>query len=62
MTNQVLFSFNRTDGLNVPIYPPKTFKDLGINIFNDDPPAVVRSRIRLLGHAEHRRYEPLPAR
>ena len=38
MTNQVLFSFNRTDGLNVPIYPPKTFKDLGINIFNDDKP------------------------
>ncbi len=38
LTNQVLFSFNRTDGLNVPIYPPKTFHDLGINIFTDDKP------------------------
>jgi outer membrane receptor protein involved in Fe transport len=38
VTNQVLFSFNRTDGNNVPIYPPKSFKDLGMNIYNDDKP------------------------
>ena len=38
VTNQVLFGFNRTDGLNIPIYPPKSFKDLGINIYNDDKP------------------------
>src|SRR5438128_935217 len=38
VTHQVLFSFNRTDGVNIPIYPPKTFKDLGINIYNDDKP------------------------
>lgn len=38
LTNQVLFSFNRTDGNNVPIYPPKSFHDLGINIYTDDKP------------------------
>ena len=38
VTNQVLFSFNRTDGNNVPLYPPKSFKDLGIKIYNDDKP------------------------
>src|SRR4051812_16562476 len=37
-TNQVLFSFNRTDGNNIPIYPDKSFHDLGINIFTDDKP------------------------
>jgi hypothetical protein len=38
LLNQFLFSFNRTDGLNIPIYPPKSFHDLGINIFTDDKP------------------------
>jgi hypothetical protein len=38
LINQVLFSFNRTDGLNEPIYPPKTFSDLGVNVFTDDKP------------------------
>ncbi len=38
LTNQALFGFNRTDGNNIPIYPPKTFHDLGINIYNDDKP------------------------
>lgn len=38
LTNQFLFSFNRTDGNNVPIYPPKSFHDLGINIYTDDKP------------------------
>ena len=38
LVNQFLFSFNRTDGNNVPIYPDKTFKDLGINIAVDDKP------------------------
>jgi hypothetical protein len=38
LLNQVLFSFNRTDGLNVPVYPPKTFQDLGVNVYTDDKP------------------------
>ncbi len=40
LTNQALFAFNRTDGNNVPIYVPKSFKDLGVNIFNDDRPQL----------------------
>jgi hypothetical protein len=38
LLNEALFSFNRTDGNNVPVYPPKTFSDLGINIYNDEMP------------------------
>jgi hypothetical protein len=38
IVNQFLFSFNRTDGNNVPIYPSKSFTDLGVNIFTDDKP------------------------
>ena len=61
-TNQVLFSFNRTDGNNIPIYPEKSFHDLGINIFTRRQAAVVRRGVRLLGHAQHGRHQPLPAR
>ena len=38
VVNQFLFSFNRTDGNNIPIYPDKSFTDLGINIYTDDKP------------------------
>lgn len=38
VVNQFLFSFNRTDGNNVPIYPDKSFTDLGVNIYTDDKP------------------------
>jgi hypothetical protein len=38
LTNQVLFSFNRTNGINTPVYPPKTFHDLGINVYSDQYP------------------------
>ena len=40
VTNQVLFAFNRTDGNNVPIYPFKSFRELGVNISNDDKPQL----------------------
>jgi hypothetical protein len=38
LLNEALFSFNRTDGNNIPVYPPTTFSDLGINIYNDAMP------------------------
>lgn len=38
VTNQALFAFNRTDGNNIPIYPPKSFTDLGIKIYTDNQP------------------------
>lgn len=38
LLNEALFSFNRTDGNNVPVYPPKSFSDLGINIYTDNQP------------------------
>ena len=36
LTNQVMFSFNRTDGNNIPIYPDKSLASLGSNYYNDD--------------------------
>jgi outer membrane receptor protein involved in Fe transport len=38
LLNEALFSFNRTDGNNIPVYPPSTFSDLGIDIYNDAMP------------------------
>jgi Carboxypeptidase regulatory-like domain/TonB-dependent Receptor Plug Domain len=38
LLNEALFSFNRTDGNNVPVYPRTSFSDLGINIYNDAMP------------------------
>ncbi|HXE13696.1 MAG TPA: carboxypeptidase regulatory-like domain-containing protein, partial [Bryobacteraceae bacterium] len=38
LINEVLFSFNRTDGNNIPVYPPQSFTDLGINMYSDDMP------------------------
>ncbi len=38
LTNQFLFSYNHTNGDAVPIYPAKSLKDLGVNMYNDDKP------------------------
>src|SRR5207302_1131579 len=35
LTNEAMFGFNRTDGNNVPIYPPKSITQLGVNNFSD---------------------------
>ncbi len=37
MLNTTLFSFNRTNGGNVPIPPAKSLTDLGAKMWNDDP-------------------------
>ncbi|HET8548687.1 MAG TPA: carboxypeptidase regulatory-like domain-containing protein [Bryobacteraceae bacterium] len=36
--NQALFSFNRTDGNNIPIYPENAIADLGSKYYNDKMP------------------------
>lgn len=38
LTNQLFFSFNRTDGNNVPAYPDQSIAALGSNYYNDDKP------------------------
>jgi len=38
LTNQFLFGLNRTNGPAVPVYPPKSLKSLGVNMYNDDMP------------------------
>lgn len=38
LTNQLFFSFNRTDGNNVPLYPDKSIAALGSMYYNDDKP------------------------
>ena len=38
LTNQFLFSYNHTNGDTAPVYPAKSLKDLGVNIYNDDKP------------------------
>ncbi len=38
LTNQLFFSFNRTDGNNVPAFPDRTIASLGSNYYNDDKP------------------------
>jgi hypothetical protein len=38
VANQVFFSFNRTDGNNVPAYPDKSIASLGSKYYNDDKP------------------------
>ena len=38
ITNQFLFSYNHTNGDAVPVYPAKSLKALGINMYNDDMP------------------------
>ena len=36
LTNEVMFGFNRTDNLNIPIYPSKSLADLGAKVANDN--------------------------
>jgi hypothetical protein len=38
--NTALFSYNRTNNLNQPIYPDKGFTDLGSNMYNDKMPEI----------------------
>ena len=38
LTNQLFFSFNRTDGNNVPAYPDRSITSLGSKYYNDDKP------------------------
>ena len=38
LTNQFLFSYNHTNGDAVPVYPSKSLKALGVNMYNDDKP------------------------
>ena len=38
VTNQALFSFNRTDGNNIPVYPEQSIAQLGSQYFNDATP------------------------
>jgi hypothetical protein len=38
LTNQLFFSFNRTDGNNVPAFPDRSIAALGSRYYNDDKP------------------------
>jgi len=38
LTNQLFFSFNRTDGNNVPLYPGRGIASMGSKYYNDDKP------------------------
>lgn len=38
LTNQLFFSFNRTDGNNIPIYPENSIASLGSKYYNDTKP------------------------
>jgi hypothetical protein len=38
LTNQLFFSFNRTDGNNAPAYPERSIAALGSRYYNDDRP------------------------
>jgi hypothetical protein len=38
ITNQLFFSFNRTDGNNVPAFPDRSLTSLGSKYYNDDKP------------------------
>ena len=40
VVNTLLFSFNRTNNLNKPIYPAKGLADLGSNMYNDSIPEI----------------------
>ena len=60
--NQLLFSFNRTDGNNIPIYPRQVVSRPRHQHLYRQQAAVVRRGHRLLGHAQHGRHQPLPSR
>ena len=38
IANQLFFSFNRTDGNNIPTYPDRSITSLGSKYYNDDKP------------------------
>jgi hypothetical protein len=40
VVNSTLFSYNRTNNVNTPIYPPKGLADLGANMYNDKTPEI----------------------
>jgi outer membrane receptor protein involved in Fe transport len=40
LVNVALFSYNRTNNLNQPIYPAQGFADLGSNMYNDKTPEI----------------------
>jgi hypothetical protein len=40
VVNTALFSFNRTNNTNTPIYPPKGLAALGANMYNDRTPEI----------------------
>ncbi len=40
LLNQFLFSFNRTNNVNTPIYPPKGVAALGADYYNDTMPEI----------------------
>ncbi|MGA2599238.1 MAG: carboxypeptidase regulatory-like domain-containing protein [Bryobacteraceae bacterium] len=40
LVNQVLFSFNRTNNLNAPIYPAQGIAGLGSQMYNDKTPEI----------------------
>ena len=40
VVNQALFSYNRTNNTNVPIYPPKGVAALGADYYNDKMPEI----------------------
>ncbi len=40
LLNTTLFSFNRTNNTNTPIYPPKGLAALGSNMYNDKTPEI----------------------
>jgi outer membrane receptor protein involved in Fe transport len=43
LVNQVLFSYNRTNNVNTPVYPPKGVAALGSNYYNDSMPEIYYS-------------------
>jgi hypothetical protein len=44
LTNQLFFSFNRTDGNNIPVYPERSIANLGSKYYNDDKHGTSRWR------------------
>jgi hypothetical protein len=40
LLNQVLFSYDRTNNTNTPVYPPKGLAALGANYYNDKTPEI----------------------
>ena len=62
LTNQLFFSFNRTDGNNVPAFPDQQHRGAREQVLQRRQAAMARHGHGLLRHAEYRRHEPVPAR